>query len=79
MNVKEIILHIATQISAVYVCAAVILGGLIITFGLLWCLLFIGGKAIFEFSAHCKFWHNMVEAAFERIREKSRKDAYLKG
>lgn len=70
---------IAVKIASVYIYAAVILGGLIITFGLLWCLLFIGGKAIFEFSAHCTFWRNLVEAAFDRIRAKSKKDAYPKG
>lgn len=41
------VLDIATKISAFYVCVAVILGGLIITLGLLWCLLFIGSKTIF--------------------------------
>lgn len=73
------VLDIATKISAFYVCAAVILGGFIITLGLLWCLLFIGSKTIFEIAAHCKFWRELVEAAFERIRTKSKKDAYPKG
>nr|DAQ80862.1 MAG TPA: hypothetical protein [Caudoviricetes sp.] len=72
------ILNIPDPIVSGYVCATVIFGGWIILFGLLWCLLFIGGKAIFEFSAHCKFWRNLVEAAFERIRTKSKKDAYPK-
>lgn len=70
---------ITVKIASVYIYAAVILGGLIITLGLLWCLLFIGGKAIFELSAHCTFWRNLVEAAFDRIRAKSKKDAYPKG
>ncbi len=42
------VLDIATKISAFYVCAAVILGGFIITLGLLWCLLFIGSKTILK-------------------------------
>lgn len=72
------ILNIPTPIVNAYICATAIFGGLILLFGLLWCLLCIGGKAIFEFSAHCKFWHNLVEAAFVRIRSKSKKDAYPK-
>lgn len=72
------VLDTATKISSFYVCAAVILGGFIITLGLLWCLLFIGSKTIFGIAAHCKFWRELVEAAFERIRTKSKKDAYPK-
>lgn len=72
------ILNIPAPIVNAYVCVITIFGGLILLFGLLWCLLFIGGKAIFELSAHCKFWRNLVEAAFERIRTKSKKDAYPK-
>lgn len=70
--------NIPDPIVNAYVCATAIFGGLILLFGLLWCLLFIGGKAIFEFSAHCTFWRELVEAAFERIRTKSKKDAYPK-
>lgn len=73
------ILNIPDQIVSAYVCATVIFGGLIIMFGLLWCALFIGSKAIFELAAHCKFWREMVKVVFERIRAKSRKDAYPKG
>lgn len=76
---EEMILNMARQISTYYVCAAVILGGLIITFGLIWCILFVASKTIFEIAAHCKFWRELVEAAFERIRTKSKKDAYPKG
>ena len=70
--------NIPTPVVNAYVCAAAIFGGLIILFGLLWCLLFIGSKTIFEIAAHCKFWRELVEAAFERIRTKSKKDAYPK-
>lgn len=67
------IFNIHAPIVNAYVCATVIFGGLILLFGLLWCLLFIGCQAIFEFSAHCKFWRNLVEAAFGRMRAKSKK------
>lgn len=70
--------NIPAPIVNAYVCVTVIFGGLILLFGLLWCLLFIGSKTIFEIAAHCKFWRELVEAAFERIRTKSKKDAYPK-
>ncbi len=70
---EEMILNMARQISTYYVCAAVILGGLIITFGLIWCILFVASKTIFEIAAHCKFWSNLVEVTFERIRKKAKK------
>ena len=70
--------NIPTPVVNAYVCAIAIFGGLILLFGLLWCLLFIGSKTIFESAAHCKFWRELVEAAFERIRTKSKKDAYPK-
>ena len=70
--------NIPTPVVNAYVCTTVIFGGLILLFGLLWCLLFIGSKTIFEIAAHCKFWRELVEAAFERIRTKSKKDAYPK-
>ena len=72
------IFNIPAPIVNAYVCASVIFGGLILLLGLLWCLLFIGSKTIFEIAAHCKFWRELVEAAFERIRTKSKKDAYPK-
>lgn len=70
--------NIPTPVVNAYVCATAIFGGLILLFGLLWCLLFIGSKTIFKIAAHCKFWRELVEAAFERIRTKSKKDAYPK-
>lgn len=46
--------NIPTPVVNAYVCVTVIFGGLILLFGLLWCLLFIGGKAIsnFQRTAH---------------------------
>lgn len=72
-------LDITAKIASVYIYSATILGGLIITCGLIWCALFIVSKVTFELAAHCKFWREMVKIVFERIRAKSKKDAYPKG
>lgn len=68
------ILDIIGNIASVYIYAAVILGGLIIVFGLLWLAMLIMSKAIFELAAHCKFWGALVEEAIARVRAKENKE-----
>ena len=62
------------KIASVYIYAAVILGGLIIVFGLLWLAMLIMSKAIFELAAHCRFWGALVEEAIARVRAKENKE-----
>ena len=64
------ILDIIGKIASVYIYASVILGGLIIVFGLLWLAMLIMSNAIFELAAHCKFWGALVEEAIARVRAK---------
>ncbi len=63
-------LDIVAKIASVYIYAAIILGGLIIVFGLLWLAMLIMSKAIFELAAHWKFWRELTEEAVERVRAK---------
>lgn len=68
------ILDITGKIASVYIYASVILGGLIIVFGLLWLAMLIMNKAIFELAAHCKLWGALVEEAIARVRAKENKE-----
>jgi hypothetical protein len=68
------ILDIIGKIASVYIYASVILGDLIIVFGLLWLAMLIMSKAIFGLAAHCKFWGALVEEAIARVRAKENKE-----
>ena len=74
------VLDIATKISAFYVCVVCDFRlDLLLHLAYLWVSVVYSAANDFEIAAHCKFWRELVEAAFERIRTKSKKDAYPKG
>lgn len=68
------IVDIIGKIASVYIYASVILGGLIIVFGLLWLAMLIMSKALFELAANCKFCGALVEEAIARVRAKENKE-----